>query len=356
MRAIAGDRTPARLGLALALALLGLALQPTPLQAAPNAWPPWVRTVAYTSTGDHTKQLTQFYVPRDAEGPVPLLVGLHSWGGDYTQKLGVAYARWAVSQGWAFLHPNFRGPNRGPDTTGSDLVVEDVISAVEYAFEHANIDRDRVYLIGYSGGGHVGLLLAGRAPSYWAAVSAWGPISDLALWHEQVTRVAPRYLRSIESCCGGPPGASAAIDNQYRRRSPLGVLPLARGQVAFDLNAGLYDGHRGAPVPVRQALLAFNALAAPEDAFTDADIAHLTRHAEIPDHLRHELVADPVYEHRSPVYRRTSGPVRVTLFKGGHNMLPEPGLTWLAQQRRSTTLEARARRAMLRVVRAFEQL
>ncbi|MEO1269620.1 MAG: prolyl oligopeptidase family serine peptidase [Myxococcota bacterium] len=346
---------PAALSSALVVGALVFLSLGSMAEAAPE-WPPWIRTVAYPSKADNTQQLTQFYHPRQATEPVPLLVGLHSWGGGYTQRLGIAYAQWAVQHDWAFIHPDFRGPNRGPDTTGSDLVVEDIISAVEYAFEHANIDRDRVYVIGYSGGGHVGLLLAARAPSYWTAISAWGAISDLALWHREVTTVAPRYLHTLEACCGGPPGTNPDVDNQYRRRSPLGILERARDRVAIDLNAGLYDGHQGAPVPVRQALLAFNALAQPHDTFSQEEIEHITQKADIPTHLKGEMATDQAYKKHARIFRRQSGPVRVTLFDGGHNMLPQPGLEWLSQQRRSHLLRDNAHRAAQRMLSALDRL
>ena len=49
---------------------------------------------------------------------VPLLVALHTWSGDYKQRASIPYAQWCIEKGWAFVHPQFRGPNRRPEATG----------------------------------------------------------------------------------------------------------------------------------------------------------------------------------------------------------------------------------------------
>lgn len=46
---------------------------------------------------------------RRAEGPAPLIVSLHTWSGDWTQR--DALAQKALDRGWNYLHPDIRGPN-----------------------------------------------------------------------------------------------------------------------------------------------------------------------------------------------------------------------------------------------------
>ncbi len=65
------------------------------------------------------------------------------------------------------------------------------------------IDPQRIYLVGVSGGGHMALLMAGRAPEVWAGVSAWCGISDLAAWHRQTKAAGLSYWQSLEKACGG---------------------------------------------------------------------------------------------------------------------------------------------------------
>jgi hypothetical protein len=133
---------------------------------------PRVREIKLASLADGSEQPAMFYAPASKE-PVPLLVTLHTWSGDYRQDDHEACAQWCLEKNWAYIHPNFRGPNRRPEATGSELVVQDIVDAVTYASQHGNIDPTRVYLVGTSGGGYTALLMAGRHPELWAGVSAW---------------------------------------------------------------------------------------------------------------------------------------------------------------------------------------
>jgi len=310
----------------------GLAYAAAPARV--KGWPDAVRAVRYPSAADRTQQPAVFYAP-ESKDPVPLLVGLHTWSGDYRQsRPGAAYATWCIEKGWAFIGPNFRGPNRTPQATGSDLAVKDVLSAVDYAKTRVKVDPSRVYLVGVSGGGHMALLLAGRAPKVWAGVSAWVGISDLKAWHAECTKAKRKYARDIELSCGGPPGKSAAVDRQYALRSPLTHLSAARkARLPLDINTGVTDGHTGS-VPVSHSLRAFNAAADPADRIAEKDIDQIVRTAKVPTHLRCKI-SDRAYGPKVPLLRKTSGPVRVTLFKGGHEIVVPAALNWLARQQRS---------------------
>jgi dienelactone hydrolase len=280
---------------------------------------------------DHTQQPALFYAPPGQTAPAPLLVGLHTWSAGYTQSDSAAYATWCIQKGWAFVAPHFRGPNGKPQATGSELAVADVLAAVEYAKAHAKVDPKRVYLVGASGGGHMALLMAGRAPGVWAAVSAWVPISDLAAWHRQCTAAGLGYAKQIAASCGGAPGASAAVDLEYRSRSPLTWLAAAK-DVPLDINAGIRDGHGGS-VPISHSLNAFNLLAAEADRLAEADIQYLVEKAEVPPHLQRKI-EDPLYGGNVPLLRRTSGKTRVTIFKGGHQIVVRAALSWLQKQQK----------------------
>ena len=134
----------------LALSGLGCTFA-TAVQA--QTWPDEVTEVRYLSAADDTRQPALFFAPKRAKPAprlVPLLVGLHTWSGGFKQGMSTPYADWCVAKGWAFIHPHFRGPNRTPQATGSDLAVADIVSAIEYAKRQADVDPDRVYLIGTS--------------------------------------------------------------------------------------------------------------------------------------------------------------------------------------------------------------
>ncbi|MEX0792733.1 MAG: prolyl oligopeptidase family serine peptidase [Pirellulaceae bacterium] len=309
---------------------LSLLVAETPLPAAEPPWTVRPTEVRYQSSADQSEQPAIFFAPR-SEQPVPLVVALHSWSADYRQTGHQAIADWCVENGWAYIHPNFRGPNKRPEATGSELVVADIVSAVEYAQAVAKIDSEAVYLMGASGGGHASLLMAGRRPDLWAGVSAWVPISDLTAWHAECLAAGRKYHRDIVASCGGLPGESDAVDAEYRARSPLTHLAAAKG-LELHIAAGIHDGHTGS-VPISHTLRAFNEVAQAEDRLTAAEIEHFTQQAEVPPHLQREI-KDPSYGAKPPLFRRISGKAQVTIFEGGHEMVPSAVIAWLEEKQR----------------------
>ena len=291
-----------------------------------------VREVKIKSSIDGSDQPAYFFSPSDTEKAVPLLVALHTWGGNYKQKYHKPIEKHCIRKNWAYMHPDFRGSNRNPQATGSELAVQDVLDAVAYAKEHANVDEKQVFLVGTSGGGYMSLLMAGRAPRVWAGISAWVPISDLTTWHAENKASGRKYARDIELSCGGPPGKSGEVDAQYRRRSPLTHLPKAKGIVPLDINAGIFDGHKGS-VPISHSLLAFNAVAKKPDLLSKGQISEFVRTAKVPTELI-QPIKDASYGKKKPLFRRTSGNVRVTIFDGGHEMVWSALIAWLKEKER----------------------
>ena len=288
--------------------------------------------VDVTSTKDGTPQKVVYYQPDSAAknlaGPaVPLLVFLHSWSGSIEQ--GPMLVGLAKQRGWVMIAPAFRGINNHPEACASDLASQDIIDAVEYAKAHARIDTNRIYLVGGSGGGHMSLVMAARAPDLWAGVSAWVPISDLTAWHAESSARKNNYAKMIEQCCGGKPGP--ATEAQYRHRSPLFHLAAAKG-VPLDINTGIHDGHTGS-VPVSHSLYAFNVLATPDKQVSAEAIDFMVREQKIPAALATETQIDPERQ-KATLFRRASGNARVTVFEGGHDSEPTAALEWLSRQRK----------------------
>jgi pimeloyl-ACP methyl ester carboxylesterase len=305
---------------------------PSAVTGASATWPKEVQEVSIHSTADGSIQPALFWeAPGQEERP--LLVALHSWSGDHRQTTGIAYATRCLERRWHFLHPNFRGVNQCPAATCSDMAVTDILDAVEFARHHARVDSRRIYLVGVSGGGMAALQVLAKAPALWAGVSAWAPISDLAAWHAETKARSLYYTRQIEASCGGPPGASAAVDFQYWNRSPIHFLARASG-VPLDLNAGIRDGHEGS-VPISHSLHAFNVLAHPSDRLPESAIADVVKDAQVPQSLRSEH-RDPFYGANTVLFRRESGSVRITLFDGGHEIVHDAALAWLEKQGRQS--------------------
>jgi dienelactone hydrolase len=314
--------------------LLPLAVLTNAQEATPElGYPPAIVEVRYPCP-DGSDQPALFWAP--GESPTakkPLLVALHTWSGDYRQAGGeVKYAEWCLQNDWVFIHPHFRGPNRTPEALGSDLVIADIRAAVEWAKTQTAIDETRIYAIGVSGGGHITQLLAGRTPEIWAGISSWCGIADIAAWHRETTAAGRlHYAGHIEAALGGTPHASPQHEAEARYRSPLTWLGQA-GSVPLDLNHGSADGRDGS-VPFSHSLHAWNAVVPESDRIDPAVISRFYE-TQVPPAGGDRDLADPLYGLLSPLYRRTSGNTRVTIFQGGHEIIHEAALNWLAAQRK----------------------
>jgi acetyl esterase/lipase len=299
------------------LAIMGFVIA---VHARETAHAQGAKEIKYPSSADHSAQPAMFYAPA-TQKPVPLVLALHSWSGNYKQNIHKDIEDWCIQKGWAYIHPDFRGPNNRPEATGSKLVVADILSAVEYARKTANIDSAEIYLVGTSGGGYTALVMAGHAPEMWAGVSVWVPISDLRAWHAQ-----GRYVDDLVKSCGGAPGASAKVDKEYAERSPITYLRNAKG-LTLHINAGIHDGHKGS-VPISHSLLAFNEVAAKQDQISEEDIGFFVRNAKVPPNLKSNI-SDPSYGKKRPLFRRVSGNATVTIFDGGHELVAPAAISWI---------------------------
>jgi len=177
------------------------------------------KEITVKSSLDSSPEKSLFYLPDDKN--IPLVIGLHTWSFDRNNQLK-ALLPLCQKRGWALLLPEFRGPNivtnpRAKEACASRLARQDIIDALDYVSKQHPIDKNNIFLLGGSGGGHMALMMASSAPTRFRAISSWCPITDLAAWHDQNAGYAP----GIEACCGGKPGTSPEVDKEYRERSPL---------------------------------------------------------------------------------------------------------------------------------------
>jgi len=213
------------------------------------------------------------------------------------------------------------------------------LDAVDFAIHNGHVNKERIYIVGESGGGHIALLMAGRFPYLWTAVSAWAPIVDLKTWYDQSRERGSKCAQQISACCGGLPDSSEGVNIQYRNRSPLTFLRNAGG-LPVDINAGIHDGHTGS-VPISHSLLAFNALAEtngfPSKIIPPKLIESIVQNKAVPGILKEEKVADKTY-HSEILFRRAAEPVRVTVFEGGHEIDYDAAFAWLEKQKKQREL------------------
>lgn len=296
---------------------------------------PKLTEVLLASSLDGEKQPVLYWAPADAETrTTPLFVFLHSWSGDYRQNNNKWHSQ-AVKRGWIYIHPNFRGVNRTPKACGSKFARQDILDAVDFATSKFKVDRERIYLAGTSGGGHMAMLMAGHHPDRFSAVSAWVGISDLAEWYQfHVKDGEPqKYARMILSSLGAAPGTNENTDADYRDRSPLFHLHRV-GQLPIQICAGINDGHSGS-VPVSHSILAFNRIAGSHGnaVVGPTELKDLLdRKINDPDDAS-PCARAPSFE-RDILFSRCSQNASLIIFDGGHEGLPDSSCEWLAQATR----------------------
>ena len=293
-------------------------------RGAPPPEPPGYKRIQIKSTFDGTAQNAVVVTPSSGKlsEPRAVVVYLHGWSVTEADRRPDAEAE-AEKRGWLLLIPNFRGPY--VNHCGSETARQDILDAVMWARQQYDVDAKHVFLLGFSGGGFVSMLMGALHPDVFAAVSAWSGISDLTAWYTQ-EHPTDRYAESMRSpaCFGGAPADSASIAAAYRERSPVNRLRPGL-HVPFDLNAQKDDPI----VSFSHSLRAFSALA--PGFLSDRDTAGLARGKPGPDlpYVR----TDPLTSRR--IYlRREADDVRVTIREGTHEMLSAAAFAWFDQFQR----------------------
>lgn len=290
---------------------------------------PDIEEVTITSTADGSDQ-PSLYLPPSGDGDQPLLVVVHSWSATYTQPLDVPYGQWASEAGWGMIHPDFRGVNETPEATGSDLAVQDVVDAIDDAIDRGGIDPGRVYVTGFSGGGMMSLLLAGRHPDRIAGAVSWVPVEDVNEWYAYKLddeEDDEEYTDQIEASCGGDPSTDPEAEEDCAARSPSSYLAAAR-----DAGVPIYVGHGidDTNVPPDHGVRAFDALADEDDAL-GAEVEAQAATGEWPEDLLGEVEAATGFTDQEPdvLFARSSAAVTFVLFDGEHDLVYHPGLAFL---------------------------
>lgn len=293
--------------------------QPSRNRPPPPPEPPGFQRIQVTSTVDGTEQDAILVVPERAMSePRSLVVYLHGWSVTHESRRPDVEAE-AEQRGWLMLVPNFRGPY--VNHCGSQAAQQDILDGVSWVKDRYAVGDDRVYLVGFSGGGFVSMIMAHRYPDVWAAVSSWSGISDLAAWYTN-EHADDRYGATMDTCFGGPPGESASIAEAYRERSPVSHFSPAIDLPPMDLNAQKDDPI----VAVQHSLRAFQAIA--PDQITDDEIDSLKVGESFPNENRLEI--DPVTGRKIYLLRQSEN-ARLTIREGRHEMLAEAAFHWFDQ-------------------------
>lgn len=197
------------------------------------------------STIDGSMQPSLFYKSLSKEKR-PLLVGLHTWSNNRFNQVGNMVPI-AEKYDFNLLLPEFRGDNlkSNPickEACGSILAKQDIKDAIDYIVENENIDKDNIFLLGLSGGGHMALLMAGFCPEYFKAIGAYVPITNLEKWANQNAY----YREHILACCSND-------TKEMEKRSPFSYI-----DIIAKANLKIFHGKFDNTVPMTQSMELYN--------------------------------------------------------------------------------------------------
>ena len=285
-------------------------------------WPASFKIVNIRSTADGSIQKARFYATQHNK-PMPLIVSLHTWSGDYNQQDPLA--KEVLLRGWNYIHPDFRGPNRRPQACGSKLVLSDIEDAIHYAIHHANVDTTEVHIIGVSGGGYATLLCFMKLNYPVKSFNAWASISNLVNWYWQCRGRGLKYAKDLEGVTTNGHGFDAA---DAVKRSPIFMNfdPGKRKGATLNIYEGIHDGYTGS-VPITQSLKFFNHLAKQmypqrkDELLSDSLMLSLvTREINPSPDTAMTIGSRKVY-----LYRKLPH-LSLTIFEGTHEMLSNQAL------------------------------
>jgi dipeptidyl aminopeptidase/acylaminoacyl peptidase len=206
----------------------------------------------------HGQRVHGFFVtPDDSGGPFPVLMFVHggpSWLDlDSWQPEVQAY----VDAGFVVGLVNYRGSiwygRAWRDTLIGDIggpELEDVNAGLQDLVDRGLADPQRAVVGGYSWGGYVTLLEAGKHPELWICAIAGVPVGDYADGYEELSPLLQAYDRAL---LGGTPNE---LPELMRDRNAINFADNVRAPVLFII------GRNDSRCPYRQAMLYVERLAA----------------------------------------------------------------------------------------------
>lgn len=272
----------------------------------------WNKSFQMVVTGDGGQKA--YFLKSTAEKPMPLVVSLHTWSGDFSQTDPLAAK--VAQMGWNYIHPDSRGRNNKPDACLSDQVISDIDEAIEYARNNSAVDADQVYVVGVSGGAYtsLGYYLKGRQKV--KSVISWVPISDLESWYWQSRRRSLGYADDIAACTGSNGELNVS---EARKRSPLNWGIDKSSLPGLSIYAGINDGYTGS-VPISHSINFFNKIALHFGA-TDKDLIDRDQTALLLARGAEKLQSPERIEDREVIYSIGFANASLTIFDGGHELL-----------------------------------
>jgi poly(3-hydroxybutyrate) depolymerase len=283
------------------------------------------------STLDGNLQVFYYYKSNDKK-PKPLIVQLHSWSytAESLQTIGLDTV--AINNNYNYIFPNFRGVNNHPKACCSEFVIADIDEAIDWALKNMNVDRNRIYVIGYSGGGYATLAMYMKSRHNISSFSAWASISDLVAWYGESVERKNKYANEIIRCIG----TNNIFDTlKAEERSPLfWTTPVKkRKKCVLQIFAGIHDGYNG-PVPISQSVNFYNKVLSDfretdtSKYVNNEDLKFMVNTQSFPSSNNNKIGDRAIH------YQKASKKVMLTIFEGGHEMLSKQALEFIEQNRK----------------------
>jgi len=254
----------------------------------------------------------------------PLIVSLHQWSSGYAE-LSNSLAEETKQKNWNYIHPDFRGPNNRPEATGSDLAINDIDDAIDWAIKNLNVDISKIYVVGASGGGYATLCCYGKLKHEVASFTAWVPISDLGAWYYESLVRNKKYADNILASTHSTP--DKLNEDEIKKRSPIYyTIPKKRlDTIPITILAGVHDGHDKYSVPVTQSLLFYNKLLQDKGVKNKAAFVSQEDIIMLLSQQRYPVKDSSYISDRLILYQKNYQNIHLIIFEGGHEMLNSVG-------------------------------
>ncbi len=285
--------------------------------ASEGYWSKNFELVEIRSAIDDHIQKAYFYASPAAH-PAPLIVSLHTWSGDYTQK--DTLSELCKSKGLNYIHPNFRGINNTQNACCSDLAINDIDESITYAIENANVDTSRIYIVGQSGGGYATISSFMKSKQKIRKFSAWVPISDLIAWYHESNIRQNKYARDILDCTESTDGL---LDMRIaKEKSPI-YWDTPENKLNYSelyIYTGIYDGIQGS-VPITQSINFYNKLLSDLGVEDSSEFVSDQEKLKLLE-FRQSLGEFGKIAERDIFLEKRYHNIKLVIFEGNHEILP----------------------------------
>lgn len=282
-----------------------------------STWDNDFKVVDIQSSLDKSLQKAYFFKSKSSS-PKPLVLSLHSWSGTYEQKDELA--KLSKTKDLNYIHPDFRGVNWTKDACCSDLAMQDIDDAIDYAIKNSKVDLSKIYVIGSSGGGYATLATFMKSKHTIRRFSAWVPISDLTAWYAQSKIMGTKYAENILDCTSSKDSLNLEI---AIKKSPIyWKTPVEKlNTTELQIFAGVYDGIQGS-VPITHSINFYNKIL--KDKLVNDSTLFVSNSEKLYLlEFRKALGNLGSIADRRIFLKKQSGNIGLTIFEGNHEMLTE---------------------------------